>query len=385
MLASEMTYQKQANNSMNKIIFNTDFSSVSAFADEVRHAFDTSIPPIVFSIDNRESLLLFSQVFQTDKPGMGRRVSCKRATSGSAMNFTPRELYNFNEAQYPLVFSFKNMRDLEDFANGWSRLIEREQKEKQEAEEAAQKKAEEDRKRVEKERIQNELLQENRAKLDELNTKMKETQDRLALVAEKYLDGELSKEEKQQLSERYSSQIDAIRAQINELQPDEDNTVPTPKEHRVETKSAIEYENTPNPESKPDSAIAPEKKKKGFPLILKIIIGIIAFIFLANIISSVVASIQSANRERERQERIEYEQAHPSSYKKLLDALENGKVRYGMTYSEIAKIVGDADRVSRSGGVVEYAYYFRSSWVNSSDATRIQLCFNNGRLYNWND
>ena len=153
---------------MNKIIFNTNFSSVSAFADEVRHAFDTSIPPIVFSIDSRESLLLFSQVFQTDKPGMGRRVSCKRATSGSTMNFNTRELYNFNEAQYPLVFSFKNLRDLEDFANGWSRLIEREQKEKKEAEEAAQKQAEEDRKRVEKERIQNELLQENRAKLDEL-------------------------------------------------------------------------------------------------------------------------------------------------------------------------------------------------------------------------
>ena len=44
------------------------------------------------------------------------------------------------------------------------------------------------------------LDSEKQAKLKELENQLKAAQDRLALIAEKYLDGDLSKEEKMQLS-----------------------------------------------------------------------------------------------------------------------------------------------------------------------------------------
>lgn len=361
---------------MNKVILNTDFSSVPTFADEVRSAFDTQIPPIVFSIDNRENLDLFSQVFQTDKPGMGRRVSCKRATNGSALNFSPREIFNFGDEQFPIVFSFKNIRDVEDFANGWSRLQESSIAEKKEVEVVARQKAEEDKIKAEEEIEEKKGREEKDAKLEELNEQVKTTQERIAMIAEKFLDGELSREEKDSLTERYSRQLAELRAQINELGPAsvEKPAVPNKddfKEQRVLPGSGETSKSEPK-----------DNKKVHAPMI---IVGIVAAIIAFFAINAAVSSIRQANYEKELQERREYERTHPSNYKKLLDALESGKVRYGMTYQQIANIVGEANSVSRSNGVIEFAYYRRSSAYTSSDATRIQLCFRNGRLDHWND
>ncbi len=362
---------------MGKIIFNTDFSNIPAFADEVRQAFENSIPPIVFSVDSRESLLLFSQEFSTDKPGMGRRVSCKRASNGSSLNFSPREIFKFSDEQYPLIFSFKNIRDVEDFANGWSRLQEAFVAEEKEAAIASLQKAEEEKIRVEKEIEEEKRQAEKEAKVEELKNQIHKTQERLALIAEKFLDGELSKEEKTQLTERYSAQIMELRSQINEISPNSGekpsiiDTKDLKKEREMVTRE------TPKVEQNNDG-----KKKSS---VGKIIIGIIAAIIAIYAISAAVGAIRQANYERERQERLEYERTHPSNYKKLLDALESGKVRYGMTYRQIADMVGEASSVSRSGGEIQFAYYYKSSAYSSYDATSIQLCFRNGRLYNWND
>ena len=185
---------------------------------------------------------------------------------------------------------------------------------------------------------------ERDAKLKELNEQLHRVKERLALIAEKFLDGELSKEEKTRLSELYSAQIEELHSQINEI--------------------------CSNAEQK-------HSNKKKSP-VGKIIIWVIAAIIALFASSFALNAIMQANYERKHQETV------VSNYKKLLDALESGRVRYGMTYQEIAVIVGEADRVSRSGGEVKYAYYYKSSAYSSYDATEIQLCFNNGRLYNYN-
>ena len=69
----------------------------------------------------------------------------------------------------------------------------------------------------------------------------------------------------------------------------------------------------------------------------------------------------------------EYEASRPH-YMRIYTALENGSIHYGMTYQEIENICGPADNLSRRNGVVEFAYY-----------GGVQLCFDHGRFYQWND
>ena len=61
-------------------------------------------------------------------------------------------------------------------------------------------------------------------------------------------------------------------------------------------------------------------------------------------------------------------------YKDVREALQNGDIDYGMSYSEIENMCGPADYLSRRNGVVEHAYY-----------GNVQLCFIDGRFYAWND
>lgn len=362
---------------MSAIVSNTDFADISAFVSEVKKAFKTTIPPIVLSIDKRENIEPIAQQLQSDGGYLGKRVSCKHAKNGSFGTFSLNELYSFGEERYPILLSFKQLKECEDFANGWIRLSKIAERKKVEAEEAAQKKEEDERKRVEEERIQKERLQENLAKLGDLKKELKTTEDRIALIAEKYLDGELSKEEKQQLTERYSSRINMLRAQIKELDTYSVDNTPDLKEPIGEpnTLSNIIVQSA----SEPIHVTPVQKKKKS--IVGKIVLGLFGVIAVI----SIVSYINSAIEERERQERIEYERTHPSNYKKLLDALESGKVKYGMTYSQIVSIVGEPNSVSRSGGVVQFAYYRRTSSIYSYDNAEIQLCFRNGKLYNWND
>lgn len=65
-----------------------------------------------------------------------------------------------------------------------------------------------------------------------------------------------------------------------------------------------------------------------------------------------------------------------SQYKSVYTALNDGSIYYGMTYNQIVEICGPATRVSRSNGVVKYAYY-----------GNVQLCFHgsSGGFTNWND
>lgn len=111
---------------MSTILSNTDFADISVFANEVRKAFETAIPPIIFSINKKEDVESFAQQLQSDKGFLGKRVSCKHAKSGSFGTFSLNELYSFESERYPIQLSFKQLKECEDFANGWLRIIEKE-------------------------------------------------------------------------------------------------------------------------------------------------------------------------------------------------------------------------------------------------------------------
>jgi hypothetical protein len=113
---------------MSNIISNTDFSDIPAFVDAVKEALESSIPPISFSIDNKENVGLFVQFFQSNNGYLGRRIACKHALSGSIINFTVKEIYQFKDERFPITLSFKQKRDVEDFANGWLRFMDEESK-----------------------------------------------------------------------------------------------------------------------------------------------------------------------------------------------------------------------------------------------------------------
>ena len=70
---------------------------------------------------------------------------------------------------------------------------------------------------------------------------------------------------------------------------------------------------------------------------------------------------------------LEYEESRPH-YKGIHAALENGDIRYGMSYTEISNICGPADNTTKRNGVVEFAYY-----------GNVQLCFEKGRFDHWNE
>lgn len=76
------------------------------------------------------------------------------------------------------------------------------------------------------------------------------------------------------------------------------------------------------------------------------------------------------------QDYLEYESSRPH-YKGIHAALNDGSISYGMSYSEIENICGPADRISRTNGVVEFAYY--------GGYDGVQLVFRNGRYDHWNE
>ena len=110
---------------MNNMINNTDFTSASDFAEEVRKAFKESIPPIRISIDTFENVDPFISLFQSERGFMGKRVSCKHAKTGTFRNYSVNEIVGFSEEQFPIQLSFKQISELEDFALGWKRYIEK--------------------------------------------------------------------------------------------------------------------------------------------------------------------------------------------------------------------------------------------------------------------
>lgn len=62
-----------------------------------------------------------------------------------------------------------------------------------------------------------------------------------------------------------------------------------------------------------------------------------------------------------------------SGWVPIKEALENHWIKYGMTYPEIVSVVGEAEKTSKTNGVVEYAYY-----------RGVQLCFSRGKYDHWN-
>ena len=110
---------------MSTLVSNTDFTDIAVFANEVKNAFKTAIPPICISFDTRESIEQYIQPFLGEKGYIGKRVSCKHAKIGSFGNFSVNEIFGFKEEHYPIQLSFKQLAEFEDFAKGWSRAIEK--------------------------------------------------------------------------------------------------------------------------------------------------------------------------------------------------------------------------------------------------------------------
>ena len=95
--------------------------------------------------------------------------------------------------------------------------------------------------------------------------------------------------------------------------------------------------------------------------------------FVVSILIVAGWSIKEAN---DYESYLEYEASRPH-YKGIYAALNDGSISYGMSYSEIENICGPADRISRTNGVVEFAYY--------GGYDGVQLVFKNGRYDHWND
>lgn len=110
---------------MSVLISNTDYSNIPAFADEVRSAFKTALPPVCITIDTKENVELFTQLFPSERSFLGKKVACKHAMIGSFNNFSINEIFRFGEERYPIQLSFKQISELEDFAKGWQRAIEK--------------------------------------------------------------------------------------------------------------------------------------------------------------------------------------------------------------------------------------------------------------------
>ena len=110
---------------MSVLISNTDYSNIPAFADEVRSAFKSAVPPVCIAIDTKENVELFTQMFPSERGYLGKRVACKHAMIGSFNNFSINEIFSFGEERYPIQLSFKQISELEDFAKGWQRTIEK--------------------------------------------------------------------------------------------------------------------------------------------------------------------------------------------------------------------------------------------------------------------
>ena len=233
------------------------------------------------------------------------------------------------------------------------------------------------------------LDSEKQAKLKELENQLKAAQDRLALIAEKYLDGDLSKEEKLQLSQKYSGQISQLREQIKGLLPDkeeseqpainESNHIPISSHER----EGGEVSHLPHNQNRQQPPKRPSRIKAIFKLLL-VYLGLVAIVFLLLFgISSAISYSNSKKYEKEQ----EYVRSHPSNYTKLKQALKDGTVHRGMTYKQITEIVGGADSVSKTDGDVKYANYFPSNAESGGhySSSQIQLCFRDGVLSYWNE
>lgn len=95
------------------------------FIEEVKEAFNTSIPPISIQIDNREDVKSFAMIFKSKEHSYhGKRISCKNAKSFAPSTYAAVEIYTLENDRFPIELFFKSIQDLEDFADGYLRAVE---------------------------------------------------------------------------------------------------------------------------------------------------------------------------------------------------------------------------------------------------------------------
>ena len=83
------------------------------------------VPSQTLIMPNRDALDEFVKLFDPGEKGfLGRKISCKHASTNMPMKYSAKEIYLFSGGKYPLELTFKSVEDLEDFAVGYKRAAE---------------------------------------------------------------------------------------------------------------------------------------------------------------------------------------------------------------------------------------------------------------------
>lgn len=93
--------------------------------EEVKEAFNTSIPPISIQISNRADVNAFATIFKSAEHSYhGKRISCKNAKSFAPSTYAAVEIYTLENDRFPIELFFKSIQDIEDFAEGYIWAVE---------------------------------------------------------------------------------------------------------------------------------------------------------------------------------------------------------------------------------------------------------------------
>lgn len=99
-------------------------ANASLLIEEVKEAFNTSVPPISILISNRADLKAFATIFKSAEHSYhGKRISCKNAKSIAPSTYAAAEIYTLENDRFPIELYFKATQDLEDFADGYLRAV----------------------------------------------------------------------------------------------------------------------------------------------------------------------------------------------------------------------------------------------------------------------
>lgn len=98
--------------------------NTALLVEEVKNAFNTSIPPICISISNKADVACFAKVFKSSEHCyLGKRILCKSATSFAPSTFAAAEIYLLEDEKFPIQLSFKSISEIEDFADGYLQAV----------------------------------------------------------------------------------------------------------------------------------------------------------------------------------------------------------------------------------------------------------------------
>lgn len=99
--------------------------NASKLVAEVKEAFNTSVPPVCITINNRDEVKAFATIFKSAEHSYhGKRITCKNAKSFAPSTYAAAEIYTLESDRFPIDLFFKSIEDVKDFADGYLRAVE---------------------------------------------------------------------------------------------------------------------------------------------------------------------------------------------------------------------------------------------------------------------